>query len=99
MPIKIEEVDLPFRFEGIQTESLINWDGSDNFPGYKKLVADLASILGESPIEVKEAERAAEEERRKAEEWPKIEEKQKRAEADRRFNVGFRLSRAIALGP
>jgi formylglycine-generating enzyme required for sulfatase activity len=51
VPIKIEKVELPFRFEGIQTEELINWDGSENFSGYQKLIADLISILGNPPIE------------------------------------------------
>jgi formylglycine-generating enzyme required for sulfatase activity len=52
VPITIDEVDLPFRFEGIHTVRLINWDGSDSFCGYQELVADIESILGEPPSEV-----------------------------------------------
>ena len=52
VPIKIEEVDLPFRFEGIQTGQLINWDGSDDFSGFQKLVKDITSKIGTPSIEV-----------------------------------------------
>ena len=90
--LKLRKSNCLFGLKVFRLESLINWDGSENFPGYKKLIADLASILGEPPIEVKEAERAAEAERqrkqeegrRKAEERRRIEEKQKRAEAERK---------------
>jgi hypothetical protein len=60
VPIKIEQVNLPFRFEGIHTEELINWEGSENFSGFQKLIADLTSILGNPLIKVKKAEQAEE---------------------------------------
>jgi formylglycine-generating enzyme required for sulfatase activity len=46
VPIAIEEVDLPFRFEGVHTEQLIDWDGSTSHSGFRELVQDLTSILG-----------------------------------------------------
>ena len=57
VPVAIEEVDLPFRFEGVQTGTLIDWDGSDTFPGFQKLVADIVNILGSPPIDVDKAQR------------------------------------------
>ena len=65
MPIAIEEVDLPLRFAGIQTGQLIDWDGTDNYPEYQKLVTDIVSILGEPPIQIEER-RWKEEAKRKA---------------------------------
>jgi hypothetical protein len=59
VPIQTEEVNLPFRFEGIQTTQLMNWDGSDNFPGFQKLIADLKSILGEPSPEVTKEDKEA----------------------------------------
>ena len=51
VPVTIEDVDLPFRFEGVQTGNLIDWDGSGSFPGFQKLVADIVNILGSPPID------------------------------------------------
>ena len=76
VPIQIEEVNLPFRFEGIQSAQLINWDGSDNFPGFKKLIADLKIILGEPSLEVKKADEEAESKPIRK----KVEKKEKRKE-------------------
>jgi hypothetical protein len=46
IPVAIEDVNLPFRFSGLQTAQLHGWDGSDTFPGFLKLVADIKSIIG-----------------------------------------------------
>ena len=35
-----------FRFEGLHTPSLIDWDGSDDFPEFQKLVEDITAIIG-----------------------------------------------------
>jgi hypothetical protein len=51
VPIAIEKVDLPFRFEGIQTGELIDWDGSESSPDYQKLIADIVSIIGATQAE------------------------------------------------
>ena len=47
VPILIEEVDLPFRFERINTGQLIDWDGSDNFPGFQKLIVLFSNLKQE----------------------------------------------------
>lgn len=57
VPVATEEVDLPFRFEGVQTGQLIDWNGSDSFPGFQKLVADIVKILGPPPVDLIKAER------------------------------------------
>ena len=57
LPVAIEKVDLPFRFEGIQTEQLIDWDGSDSFPGFQKLVTDIANFLVAPPVELEKRKR------------------------------------------
>jgi formylglycine-generating enzyme required for sulfatase activity len=48
VPVAIEEVELPFRFDGIHTPVLAKWDGSDDFPEFKKLVDDIKAIIRES---------------------------------------------------
>ena len=47
VPVAIEHVELPFRFEGIHTPSLSDWDGADDFPEFRKLVEDIKAIIGE----------------------------------------------------
>jgi hypothetical protein len=46
VPVMIEEVQLPFRFEGLHTTSLISWDGTKNFSEFRKLVQDIAGKMG-----------------------------------------------------
>lgn len=46
VPVAIENVELPFRFEGIQTASLTDWDGSQESPAFRKLIEDVTAILG-----------------------------------------------------
>jgi hypothetical protein len=46
VPVSIEEVVLPFRFEGLHTLSFIAWDGSKDFSEYRRLVRDIAAIVG-----------------------------------------------------
>jgi len=48
IPIKIEEVGLPFRFEGLHTPSLIGWHGSNDFSEFRRLVEDISTVLGRS---------------------------------------------------
>ena len=50
VPITIEEVDLPFRFEGIQTEQLFNWDGSDNRAIYAEFREILCNPKDPAPV-------------------------------------------------
>ena len=98
VPIKIESVNLPFRFKRVHTPSLLNWDGSRDFSEFLRLVEDIAAIVGSPATEVKrkadeEAERnrleqEAENRRfeaeaqRKAEEERLREQEQQRAEEE-----------------
>jgi formylglycine-generating enzyme required for sulfatase activity len=46
VPVAIETVDLPFRFKGIHTLSLLGWDGSKDASEFRRLVEDIAPIVG-----------------------------------------------------
>ncbi len=46
LPVKIENVSLPFRFKRVHTLSLLGWDGSKDFSEFRKLVQDIAAIVG-----------------------------------------------------
>jgi formylglycine-generating enzyme required for sulfatase activity len=46
MPVAVEEVDLPFRFEGIHTQVLRKWDGARDSTEFCKLVADIRAHIG-----------------------------------------------------
>jgi formylglycine-generating enzyme required for sulfatase activity len=50
-PVLIEEVNPPLLYRGLQTASLIGWDGSTSHSGFRQLVQDLTSILGGSEPE------------------------------------------------
>jgi formylglycine-generating enzyme required for sulfatase activity len=45
VPVKIEDVDLPFRFDTLHTPRLVGWDGSKNFPEFQTLMRDIAQIV------------------------------------------------------
>lgn len=53
VPVGIERVVLPFRFEGLHTPSLIDWDGSDGFAEFQKLVEDITDIIGKPARETR----------------------------------------------
>ena len=46
VPVAIEEVAVPFRFEGLHTLSLLDWEGSKDFSEFRRLVEDIATIVG-----------------------------------------------------
>src|SRR5215472_1377852 len=50
VPVMIEEVELPFRFEDLQTPSLRGWNGSKNASDFRKLVQGIAKIVGPPPL-------------------------------------------------
>jgi formylglycine-generating enzyme required for sulfatase activity len=50
VPVKIEEAELPFRFEGLHTPLLIGWDGSREFPDFRRLVDDISVIVKPSEV-------------------------------------------------
>lgn len=92
VPALIDDVRPPRGFGQIQAAKLINWDGDKTSGEYKKLVNALESIIGPSPMHVRESGRALEaerlrnqkEERRKAEERRRLEEEQRRIDAERK---------------
>jgi hypothetical protein len=45
VPVKIEDVNPPFRFKRVHTVGLIKWDGSKDSVEFRKLVEDLASFV------------------------------------------------------
>src|SRR5919106_917031 len=49
VPVVIDDVELPFRFEGIHTPSLVDWDDSKDAPAFLGLVDDIAAIVGYPP--------------------------------------------------
>jgi hypothetical protein len=51
--IKIESVNLPFRFKRVHTPSLLNWDGSKDDSDFRKLVDDIAQIVGQPAAKAK----------------------------------------------
>src|SRR5262245_3133389 len=49
VPIMIEKVELHFRFEDLHTPTLLDWDGSQGTPEFRRLVEDIAGIVGAPP--------------------------------------------------
>jgi formylglycine-generating enzyme required for sulfatase activity len=48
VPVAIEAVEMPFRFRGVHTLSLVAWDGSRDSSEFRKLVEDIAAIVSDS---------------------------------------------------
>jgi hypothetical protein len=46
VPATIEKVEPPFRFQGLHTVDLSDWDASERFPAFRKLLEDLGALLG-----------------------------------------------------
>ncbi len=86
VPVAIGKVNLPFRFEGIHTQSLLGWDGSKDASDFRRLVESIAAIVG-SPVST--PRRKAEVENRR-----RIEKERNRAEqeaAQRRLEAAAQL--------
>jgi DNA polymerase III delta prime subunit len=49
VPVTIQQVELPFRFEELHTPNLCGWDGSKDFSEFRRLVEDISTILRPSP--------------------------------------------------
>jgi hypothetical protein len=86
VPVMIEEVELPFRFEDLHTPSLRGWNGSKDAPDFCKLVHDIAEIVGPPVPEAKSkarGQRTAEKERLREQErqWSEEEVRPKADEA------------------
>src|SRR5262245_52473368 len=85
VPVSVEVVEVPFRFQGIHTPCLIEWDALEESSDFRKLVDDISSILGPSPAVVAAAEeqrRLEAEAQRKAEEERLREQERQRAELE-----------------
>ena len=76
VPVLIEEATIPLAFRRIQAADLTGWDGDQAAPAFEQLVADLAAMLGPSPLAEEEEQRRQAEEERKAED-----ERRRQAEA------------------
>lgn len=46
VPVAIEAVALPFRFRGIHTIQLVDWDGGQDSPGFQRLSEDITALIG-----------------------------------------------------
>jgi hypothetical protein len=81
IPILIDYVIPPPRFRTIQAVDLISWEPPQSSPEFLKLLRDLASILGPSPMAIKKVEqKLAEDERILKKEQARIEEARKAEE-------------------
>lgn len=83
IPIAIEEVDPPFRFAVLHTGQLLDWNGFASSQDFKKLVDDIAGVIGPSPAKIEHKER------KKAETASKRKsalEKKQRAEEEKKRN-------------
>ncbi len=49
IPVAIDEVELPFRYQGLHTARLVGWKGSPTFPAFKKLLDDIATRIEPRP--------------------------------------------------
>ena len=99
VPVAIENVSLPFRFRGVQTLSLLGWDGSKDFSEFRRLVEDISTILGTSPTAMAAAEeqrRLEAESQRKAEEERLREEERQRSEEEAKRKADEEKERSCA---
>lgn len=55
IPILLDEVKLPLGFRSIQTADFSEWDGTQDAPVFRKLVDDLAALIGPPPAEKKQS--------------------------------------------
>jgi hypothetical protein len=51
VPIRIDSVNLPMRYKGVHTLSLLGWDGSKDFSEFRKLVEDISQIVARTRTE------------------------------------------------
>src|SRR5262245_33819821 len=96
LPVMIEEVELPFRFDELHTPRLLGWDGSKDFSEFRRFVGDISTILGPSSTAVAaseqhrleaEAQRKADEERLREQERQRGEEEGRRKTEQRRMQA------------
>lgn len=83
IPVTIENVNLPFRFIGVHTLSLLGWDGSKDFSEFRRLVDDISAILATNPAaaaSAKKQRRLEAQQRRKVNEELFREQERQRSE-------------------
>src|SRR5215813_9754238 len=51
VPVKIENVNLPFRFKRVHTLSLLGWDGSKDDSDFRRLADDITEIVGRAAMD------------------------------------------------
>jgi len=78
VPILIENVQPPIGFRSIQAARLMDWDGTDATPAFRRLIADIATLIVPPPKEAGKEGRLVE-----AEVEGKADEQYKRDESDR----------------
>jgi hypothetical protein len=49
VPVLIEKVEPPIGFRSIQAAQLENWDGTESTPAFRRLIDDIAALIGPSP--------------------------------------------------
>jgi hypothetical protein len=59
VPVMIEQAKIPLAFRRIQAADLVGWDGSRT-PGFERLIADIASLIGQPHNQLKGHVRAVE---------------------------------------
>jgi tetratricopeptide (TPR) repeat protein len=86
VPVTIQQVELPFRFEELHTPSLFDWDGSKDFSEFRRLVEDISAILGPTPMRRAEGEESPtlDEERLRKQGQPSEEEAKRKDEQESR---------------
>ena len=73
VPILIDNIQPPIGFRSIQAAHLENWDGTEPTQAFRRLIADIAALIGLPPKEVEKARREAAEEAKESEEKKKRE--------------------------
>jgi hypothetical protein len=85
VPILIENVQPPIGFRSIQAAHLENWDGAESTQAFRRLIADIAALVGSPPKEAEKERRQPEAEiERKALEERKRKRRLDEAEAEKR---------------
>src|SRR5215469_7956957 len=60
VPILIDNVQPPIGFRSIQAAHLENWDGTEPTQAFRRLIADIAALIGRPPKQVEKKDREAE---------------------------------------
>jgi hypothetical protein len=50
IPVRIDNIQPPIGFRGIQTADLVNWNATEPTPAFSRLTADIAMLIGSTPM-------------------------------------------------